>query len=135
MHLTNTFIRGIVDILNSIKFPNPTERQRAYISMRHLAEQTLRAAKTMCIHEMFRVLRRKKLTLRTVQDLSAKLYKGKAEYKRRREIERMVMSFKEDDARNKKEKEKRRLDYEIKYGKDMAVLKEYKVAERFKLWL
>ena len=132
MHLTSTFIQGIVRILNCVKFSNPTERQRAYIGMRHLSEQTLRAAQAKCVHEMFRELNKRNLTLRTVTYLCAKLYHGKAEYKRRKEIERMVMSFKEDDARKKREKERRRLEYELRDGKHIAVLKEYKVTERFR---
>ena len=70
--------------------------------------------------------------MRTVQVLCAKLYSGKAEYKRRGEIERQVMSFKEDDAHKQREKEKRRLAYELREGKHIGVLNEYSVSKRFR---
>ena len=43
-----------------------------------------------------------------------------------------MRNFKKDDAHKEREKEKRKLAYEMKYGEHMKVLNKFKVSERFK---
>ena len=64
----------IVHILNKVQFPNPSERHRTYKSMRRIAEQALKAAKAQSVHEMFRTMTRKNVTLRPVKDMCKKLF-------------------------------------------------------------
>ena len=70
-------IKILLNNLNSVEFPNPSERHRTYKSMRRIAEQTLRAAKAKSVHEMFRTMTSKNVTLRPVKDMCKKLYYGK----------------------------------------------------------
>ena len=132
MRLTNTFMVGIVYILNTTNFPNPGARQRAFISMRHLSEQTIRSTKAKGVHEMFRELRKRNLTLKTVKDLCSKMYSGKAEDQRRKIMERMVMELKEDDARKQRVTEERKMAYKWRAGEEVAILNVYKITRHFK---
>ena len=67
MKLPNTFMEGIVSILNKVQFPNPYERQRAYVSMRHISEQTIKTARAKTVHELLRDLNNENLTLGPVK--------------------------------------------------------------------
>ena len=132
MKLSNACMAGIVNILNKVKFPNPYERQRAYKAMRNICEQTVKSAKAKSVHEMFRSMRKRKVTLRPVKAMCKKLYSGKAENYRRNVMERMVMEWKEDDARDVREKTNRKLSYDLRAGSDMEVLNKYNVTNSVK---
>ena len=132
MRLSNALVNGIVNILNDTRFPNPHERQRAYKAMRNICEQTIKSAKAKCVHEMFRKMKLKKVTLRPVVSMCKKLYSGKAENQRRNTMERMIMEWKEDDSQYVKEKVRKELSYEWRAGNDAKVLAKYKISERFK---
>ena len=133
MKLPNTFMDGIVNILNKVQFPNPCERQRAYISMRHISEQTIKTAKAKTVHELLRDLNNENLTLRPVKAMCNRLYSGASENMRRFMMERMVMRWKLDDASKQREKSRRKLAYMWwSSNDDIKVLKKYRILTLFK---
>ena len=128
MCISNASMAEVDKLLRNINFPNSEGRSRAYKAMKQILKQTTKVCKAESVLNMFSVMIRKGLTLKTVEAMCKKLSYPRIE--RRRDLEKRIMEWKYKDAKSVVAIEKNRLTLE--WRRNVPILKEFRINKSMK---
>ena len=118
----------ISKLLENNNFTNSEGRSRAYKAMKQILKQTTKVCKAESVLNMFKVMCRENLTLKTVEAMCKKLCYPRIE--RRRDLEKRIMEWKLKDAKSAVAIEKNRLTLE--WRRNIEILKEFRINKSMK---